>query len=215
MQRKCSWGGQSWWKILCPLEWPARKVTLSHFPQQLQVDSYSAWPLWSCTRFCWPRFGMFHHPDWAIGSYRSGLLSGGTKSTKPCAWPPGSRNTNLCYPFWELKVVIKDVLCLGRDWCVLSDKGLSHLWSFMGKLSPVMQNKTFCGVVASECLKGRWQPSLFHTIDKTALHGLIIEEFSIPSFVRFCHALFWEFPCPAWTVDSCSSGPQSGELPKT
>ena len=24
---------------------------------------------------------------------------------------------------------------------------------------------------------------------------------------RFCHVLFWEFPCPAWAVASCSSGP--------
>ena len=35
-------------------------------------------------------------------------------------------------------------------------------------------------------------------------------EFPIPSFVRFRHVLFWEFPCPAWAVASCRSGPQAG-----
>ena len=29
--------------------------------------------------------------------------------------------------------------------------------------------------------------------------------------MRFHHVLFWEFPCPAWAVVSCSSGPQAGE----
>ena len=38
---------------------------------------------------------------------------------------------------------------------------------------------------------------------------------SIPSFTRFHHVLFWEFPCPAWAVASCRSSPQAGELPKT
>ena len=27
---------------------------------------------------------------------------------------------------------------------------------------------------------------------------------------RFRHVLFWEFPCPAWAVASCSSGPLAG-----
>ena len=27
---------------------------------------------------------------------------------------------------------------------------------------------------------------------------------------RFRHVLFWEFPCPAWTVARCSSGPLAG-----
>ena len=39
-------------------------------------------------------------------------------------------------------------------------------------------------------------------------------EFPIQSPVRFCHVLFWEFPCPAWAVASCRIGPQAGELPK-
>ena len=30
---------------------------------------------------------------------------------------------------------------------------------------------------------------------------------------RFSHVLFWEFPCPAWAVASCSSGPQAGGTP--
>ena len=34
-------------------------------------------------------------------------------------------------------------------------------------------------------------------------------EFPIPSLVRFHHVLFLEFPCPAWAVASCSSGPQA------
>ena len=38
-------------------------------------------------------------------------------------------------------------------------------------------------------------------------------EFPIPSFVRFHQVLFWEFPCPAWAVASCSSGPQAGGTP--
>ena len=38
-------------------------------------------------------------------------------------------------------------------------------------------------------------------------------EFPIPSFVRFRRVLFWEFPCPAWAVASCSSGPQAGGTP--
>ena len=33
--------------------------------------------------------------------------------------------------------------------------------------------------------------------------------------MRFRHVLFWEFPCPAWAVASCSSGPKAGELPTT
>ena len=53
----------------------------------------------------------------------------------------------------------------------------------------------------------------------TALCGIFIEylctEFPIPLFLRFRHVLFWEFPCPAWAVASCSSGPQAGELLKT
>ena len=40
-------------------------------------------------------------------------------------------------------------------------------------------------------------------------------EFPIPLFLRFRHVLFCEFPCPAWAVASCRSGPQAGELPKT
>ena len=28
--------------------------------------------------FCWLGFGMFHHPAWAVGSYSSGPLAGGT-----------------------------------------------------------------------------------------------------------------------------------------
>ena len=40
-------------------------------------------------------------------------------------------------------------------------------------------------------------------------------EFPIPLLVIFRHVLFWEFPCPAWVVASCSSGPQAGELLKT
>ena len=38
-------------------------------------------------------------------------------------------------------------------------------------------------------------------------------EFPIPSFVRFRHVLFWEFPWPAWAVASCRSGPQAGGTP--
>ena len=38
-------------------------------------------------------------------------------------------------------------------------------------------------------------------------------EFPIPLFVRFCHVLFWEFPCPAWAVASCRSGQQAGGTP--
>ena len=40
-----------------------------------------------------------------------------------------------------------------------------------------------------------------------------ITEFPIPS----CREVFWksfrEFPCPAWAVASCSSGPQAGGTP--
>ena len=42
------------------------------------------------------------------------------------------------------------------------------------------------------------------------INHLVSTEFSIPSCVRFCHVLFWELPCPAWAVASCSSGPQAG-----
>ena len=42
---------------------------------------------------------------------------------------------------------------------------------------------------------------------------LFITEFPIPSFVRFHHVLFWEFPCLAWAVASCRSGPQAGGTP--
>ena len=35
-------------------------------------------------------------------------------------------------------------------------------------------------------------------------------EFPIPLFMRFRHVLFWEFPCPAWAVARCSSGPLAG-----
>ena len=38
-------------------------------------------------------------------------------------------------------------------------------------------------------------------------------EFTIPSFMRFHHVLFWEFPCPAWAVASCRSGHQAGGSP--
>ena len=45
-----------------------------------------------------------------------------------------------------------------------------------------------------------------------SIGNLIIQstEFPIPSFVIFRHVLFWEFPCRAWAVASCSSGPQAG-----
>ena len=42
---------------------------------------------------------------------------------------------------------------------------------------------------------------------------LVCTEFPIPSFVRFRHVLFWEFPCPPWAVASCSSGLQAGGTP--
>ena len=35
----------------------------------------AVWPWWSGTRFCWLRFGMFHHPAWVVGSYSSGPKS--------------------------------------------------------------------------------------------------------------------------------------------
>ena len=40
-----------------------------------------------------------------------------------------------------------------------------------------------------------------------------IKKFPIPSFVRFRHVLFWEFPCPSWAVASCMSGPQAWGTP--
>ena len=42
----------------------------------------------------------------------------------------------------------------------------------------------------------------------------VLSEFPIPLFVRFRHVLFWEFPCPAWAVASCSGGPHAGGTPK-
>ena len=38
----------------------------------------TSWPRWSGTRFCWLRFGMFHHPAWAVCSYSSGPPAEGT-----------------------------------------------------------------------------------------------------------------------------------------
>ena len=35
-------------------------------------------------------------------------------------------------------------------------------------------------------------------------------EFPIPSCREVLSYLVWEFPCPAWAVASCSSGPQAG-----
>ena len=43
----------------------------------------------------------------------------------------------------------------------------------------------------------------------------ITTEFPFPSCREVRRIIFREFPCPAWALASCSSGPQAGELPKT
>ena len=60
----------------------------------VSISYCTSWPWWSCTRFCWLRFGEF--PGWwaaIVATYCPSRMVEYRKSnsTKPCARPPGSR----------------------------------------------------------------------------------------------------------------------------
>ena len=52
--------------------------------------------------------------------------------------------------------------------------------------------------------------SLYFDYCEKTITVLYCTDFPIPLFARFRHVLFWKFPCPAWAVASCRSGPQAG-----
>ena len=72
-----------------------------------------------------------------------------------------------------------------------------------------------------KCVRGKRRKMLrWITLDECECYpksGITAPIQSFPSHhaERFHHVLFWEFPCPAMAVATCSSSPLAGELPKT
>ena len=61
-----------------------RGCTSTPTANEIEVQPYvnRGWLIWSVTTSCWPEFGMFRHPAWAVGSYSSGPSAAGTVWTK-------------------------------------------------------------------------------------------------------------------------------------
>ena len=70
------------------------------------------WSIRMVKTSCWRRFGMFRHPAWEVGSYRSGppiAVTVGTKSTWGFHHPDGIP----CNAVWENEqVTLSDSYCI-------------------------------------------------------------------------------------------------------
>ena len=79
---------KNWWLIWWFICISVIKNCLKH-----NLNLSTVWGVRWGTWLGWLRFGMFHHPAWAVGIYRSGLPAGGTPQikvnpTKSLTWRP-------------------------------------------------------------------------------------------------------------------------------